>query len=111
MPREELNLVELITKSQKAINISTEEHRRFVAAKVRFFIFQGISVFETMAKLRMNHRDIKPANIMVRDEERLIFIDFGLVKTLTDKMIDEARTLYGKNSLEALSQNEKEIVS
>ena len=111
MPREEFNLVELITKSQKAINISTEEHRRFVAAKVRFFIFQGISVFETMAKLRMNHRDIKPANIMVRDEERLIFIDFGCVKTLTDKMIDEARTLYGKNSIEELTKNEKEIVS
>ena len=105
MPHEEANLVELITKSQSEIQISTEEHRKLVASKVRFFLFQGISVFDTMLKLKMNHRDIKPANIMVRGEERLMFIDFGIVKTLSDKMIDEALTLFGKNSSEELTDN------
>jgi predicted Ser/Thr protein kinase/tetratricopeptide (TPR) repeat protein len=38
------------------------------------------------------HRDIKPDNIMVRDDGRVVVLDFGLVKSLLDVALSETQT-------------------
>ena len=61
---------------------------------------QLISILEHLHQNNYCHRDIKPSNIMVKPDGRLVLIDFGSVKELTDsylaKLVEdgEATKLY-----------------
>ena len=54
-----------------------QEPTGFAAPRVRSLLIQLLSSIRIVHQAGLMHRDIKPANIILRDDDRVVLIDFG----------------------------------
>ncbi len=54
-----------------------QEPAGFAAPRVRSLLIQLLSSIRIVHRAGLMHRDIKPANIILRDDDRVVLIDFG----------------------------------
>lgn len=54
-----------------------QEPTGFAASRVRSLLIQLLSSIRIVHRAGLMHRDIKPANIILRDDDRVVLIDFG----------------------------------
>ena len=58
-------------------NVLRQEPQGLAASRVRSLLTQLLSSLRVVHRAGLMHRDIKPANIIMRDDDRVVLIDFG----------------------------------
>jgi serine/threonine protein kinase len=61
-------------------NLFRQEPDGLPAARVQSLLTQLLSAIREVHAAGLVHRDIKPGNVIVRDDERLVLIDFGATR-------------------------------
>jgi predicted Ser/Thr protein kinase len=61
-------------------NVLRQEPGGLPAVRVRTLLVQLLSAIRIVHRAGLVHRDIKPANIILRDDDRLMLIDFGATR-------------------------------
>jgi predicted Ser/Thr protein kinase len=64
-------------------SVLQRESGGLIAARVRVLLTQLLSSIKIVHQAGLMHRDIKPANIILRDDDRVVLIDFGSSREAT----------------------------
>ena len=63
--------------------------KRYSLAEAVDFLEQSLVFIDEISKRNIVHRDIKPENIMLTDDSRYFFLDFGIARVLDAESITE----------------------
>lgn len=72
--------------------------KRFTLEEAVDFIEQGLSFICEIEKKNIVHRDIKPENIIVNDDGKIYFLDFGIARIIGGESLTKTELLLGPHT-------------
>ncbi|VEP14969.1 Serine/threonine protein kinase [Hyella patelloides LEGE 07179] len=72
--------------------IIPDNQQLWTEEKVRSFLLDVLKILAFVHKNNVIHRDIKPSNLIRRDDGKIVLIDFGAVKEITNMTLTEGQT-------------------
>ncbi|MEM1391827.1 MAG: serine/threonine-protein kinase [Cyanobacteria bacterium P01_H01_bin.150] len=103
---EEDNRLYLIQQFIDGQNLLEELQQRgtFSEEKIRQLLQDLLSILKVVHNYKVIHRDIKPENIIVRQDGKVVLIDFGASKLLTNTVVTAQGTMIGSFGYASLEQ-------
>jgi WD40 repeat protein/tRNA A-37 threonylcarbamoyl transferase component Bud32 len=99
-----LYLVQQFIRGQNLLEELAQE--TFSEAKIRTLLQDLLSILDAVHKQKVIHRDLKPENVIRRSDGKVVLIDFGASKQLTQTVITGQGTAIGSFGYTPLEQME-----
>ena len=90
--------------SGQTLDLELKEKGAYNETQIWEFLEEMLNILQYVHSHRVIHRDIKPSNIIRRDDGKLVLIDFGIAKLLTDTALLKTGTIVGSPAYMAPEQ-------
>ncbi len=81
-----------------------QQHGTFNEDKIHNLLFNLLNILQIVHQQKVIHRDIKPENIILRNDGKVVLIDFGASKQLTQTVMTGQGTMIGSLGYAPLEQ-------
>ena len=81
-----------------------QQQGTFSEAKIRHLLQDLLNILKVVHQYKVIHRDIKPENIIQRGDGKVVLIDFGASKLLTNTVVTGQGTMIGSFGYASLEQ-------